>query len=89
MDIIPPPETYAPLDYISPPAIHFRAPDDLLRTCRHLIGSSDGYYYGCTQIWADRCDIFIDISLDPPIIAATLEHELAHCKGWPGDHPPW
>jgi hypothetical protein len=40
-----------------------------------------------------RCEIYLRASdIRPPRwaeLGATLHHELAHCEGWPADHPAW
>lgn len=47
--------------------------------------------YGCAHPRKDKCDIFL---LEPRFYLAgkaqfdaTRRHELAHCNGWPADHP--
>jgi len=33
------------------------------------------------------CIIFLPSSGHPQIVAALRRHEIAHCNGWPADHP--
>lgn len=39
------------------------------------------WFQGCTITHPDRCIVYRVNSRD------VLVHELAHCKGWPADHP--
>jgi hypothetical protein len=37
--------------------------------------------FGCQMMWGDKCLI---LRIDSEAVRA---HELAHCAGWPKDHP--
>jgi hypothetical protein len=46
---------------------------------------------GCTNIGSEYCTIYHapkqDIERYGGTLNMTLRHEIAHCNGWPGDHP--
>lgn len=48
--------------------------------------------YGCSIRWPGGCIIYLP-RIDDVISRADQQqvrtHELAHCKGWPANHPPY
>jgi hypothetical protein len=57
------------------------------RRCRELMAARDPksvvgmYFHGCALSYRDKCWI---IRID---VERVRLHELAHCAGWPPDHP--
>ncbi|SRR6266481_2343321 len=87
MTMLPPPQ------YDHPPSIavieHVMTFDRVNRQCQanHALGR-DGRppppsyrFNGCAHIIAGSCEVW---RIDN---ATTRRHELAHCNGWPADHP--
>lgn len=91
------PEQYVIGDYIQPPEVYLLSKGEVNAICSdHAIPDPTADYTygmaGCVIFsshtfveWKDRysaktCIVFIK-SLD------VLLHELAHCKGWPPNHP--
>ena len=87
MNTLPPPQ----YDVLPPmPVIEHVLTSDLVdRACQaiHALGRDGrppppGYrFYGCAHVTAKSCEVW---RIDD---ATTRRHELAHCAGWPGDHP--
>jgi hypothetical protein len=54
---------------------------ELMRLCR-------GPAEGCATVINGVCYIALPASeKDANVLAAMRRHELAHCNGWPGNHP--
>lgn len=47
----------------------------------HFPGDPTKPFLGCSLMWPDRCEVVRIDRADVKI------HELAHCAGWPADHP--
>lgn len=79
-----PPERY---DYPFPGEVVVRqlSAADAEQACRfsQIIPGREGA--GCMWREGPRCVVVISAST--PNYAATLRHEVAHCNGWPEDHP--
>jgi hypothetical protein len=78
---MPPPARYAkkplpPVQYI------YTSHDDALRMCGPPHPENRTGSIACA-ILGPRCQIVMGPGTPP----GTREHEEAHCKGWPGDHP--
>jgi hypothetical protein len=44
--------------------------------------------FGCAFVDGDYyCDVYISSDLPEPMRTYVREHEMAHCRGWPADHP--
>lgn len=43
--------------------------------------------FGCVDLWPRACDVYIVDDLPKALRAYIESHELAHCRGWPADHP--
>lgn len=41
--------------------------------------------HACAKVIGGVCHIWV---LKDKLTPALLRHELAHCNGWPADHPP-
>lgn len=56
------------------------------------LGTKTLYAWGCAQRRDGACLIFLP-AIGPGVTSALQEqiraHELAHCNGWPNDHPGW
>ena len=71
----------------SPKAVVNALPrDTATRLCRLATGKAA--QFGCAHVESDSCDITLVDDLPPPLRAAVLKHELAHCSGWGADHAP-
>jgi len=53
-----------------------------------------GVLYGCSTIWQViatgvlvKCEIYLLSNLPDDVHERNRRHELAHCNGWPKDHP--
>ena len=42
---------------------------------------------GCAIVGDGECTIYLATKTRRAPVAEVLRHELAHCNGWPGDHP--
>src|SRR6266436_5192659 len=82
-----------PAQYDHPPKIpvieHVLTSDRVDRACQanHALGpdgraAPPGYrFYGCSHVTAKSCEVW---RIDD---ATVRRHEIAHCAGWPADHP--
>lgn len=92
LDVLPPPPTWI----ADPPQtmIELRLPRSRLNVLCRLIGGDPGFQYrdlyGCS-LWAIGGCLIVVPSVDAVITAKTQAdiraHEVAHCNGWPGNHP--
>ena len=93
--IMRPPERYLRMPMYKVPKITLVPQETLQVVCQPEMkrGSPVPFepmiYHGCAINYRTYCDILIDetIADDPVRMHSLLDHELAHCKGWPGDHP--
>ena len=96
-----PPAEYGPayedaVPYLWPPRVIFRSFDDVQRVCSEAGGEpTRGLYYNAcisaTPKESDTkfCEITARDDFDPigQQLHDIIQHELAHCKGWPRNHP--
>jgi len=92
-----PPAKYDKMPFKTPVKV-YRLPIGLLQKICQNNWAPLGLVYGCAWTWPKHCNVFIPESPVinvgfplPPIPVVTpemiLEHELAHCAGWPRNHP--
>lgn len=66
----------------------FKLPRDLaFRSCE-LAGAPPNQH-GCAEVIVglDACYVWVVDDLPVPFMEAVINHELAHCRGWPQSHP--
>lgn len=66
--------------------------DRVREICTRAVGYEERFacvfvYEATESGMPERCSIYIAAGLPPAMYDDALEHELAHCKGWPADHP--
>lgn len=59
--------------------------ENVAESCRWLTGKAGEF--GCTMLVPHLCTIRVAKELPQEFRDAVVHHELAHCHGWPGDHP--
>lgn len=58
----------------------------LIETCSNMVKKFEDW--GCSRIIGKGyCQVFINSDLPENIRQSVFRHELAHCNGWPADHP--
>lgn len=82
---VPSPEWFQkPL--VEKPIIKDETPERVDLFCTAMSGKREPI--ACTRIlpgWA--CEITINEALPKKLYKVVLHHEMAHCHGWPADHP--
>tara|TARA_R110000868_G_C10824659_1_gene758881 strand:- start:75 stop:428 length:354 start_codon:yes stop_codon:yes gene_type:complete len=53
--------------------------------CEQATGKPE--QFGCMDFRGKYCVVVITDDMPEPFRIAVLEHEVAHCRGWPGTHP--
>lgn len=88
-----------PSAWVSPPAwtcdknddearVMCLSPDRVERACGALVGDGSRQPYGCAAIMAPAaCIVIVNETLPGDELARVIEHEKAHCRGWPPSHP--
>lgn len=88
LGVIRPPLRYNHMPTI--PVVLFRpSPEKVAEICAQWIPAGHDIVRGCAFITAlNTCHVFIrrDIGLSH-LFWYSWHHELAHCNGWPADHP--
>ena len=59
--------------------------EDISEICTEATGKAEPF--GCTFVLPTECSVYVSEDLPPLFRKAVETHELAHCAGWPGDHP--
>src|SRR5690349_15851204 len=90
--LVMPPARYATGPYLYPVKIHRMRNDRMLRVCVNVVPTKGGYAapdLGCTKVGPVSCDVYLPKKRTIPKLLADhiVLHELAHCRGWPGNHP--
>ncbi len=85
--VMSPPAKWA-FEPIGPVEVHYLPQPEVTEICTKGAGEFEDI--GCA--WpatpeSDVCVIYIAKELHFGLKARVLEHEKAHCNGWPGDHP--
>lgn len=83
-DQVDPPAHFRSGTYLAPPKIRFLPREKTFEVC---LAATRITTLGCAEIYADACRVTIADDLPPTFLKAVVEHELAHCRGWPGNHP--
>lgn len=78
-----------PAHYLDMPApahtvVHVAGKRALQRMCRN-----PAVRLGCADSTTMTIYVLAELRQDPVRHACLMRHELAHLKGWPGDHPSW
>ena len=80
-----PPDRYRDMDFAGEIIVRNFPAKEVLESCSMIVKKQEGN--GCALFTPSNCIIMINQDMPPDMYAATLEHEEAHCKGWPADHP--
>lgn len=79
------PDRYMSGQTLAPAHIHMVDGKSLYATC--ILPQA----YACATLSLSTCDIYIWDGYQPKtsygFYEVLLEHEMAHCRGWPGNHP--
>ena len=82
---MPPPDLY---NYTGPYSIWLEPPAIIETACPNHNPLGKLYsVVGCSYTINGYCYIMIDKTLSDHNYKTVRKHELAHCAGWPGDHP--
>ena len=81
--MVSPPARY--LAYRGELRTHFLPRAEIFETCQYLTGLAGAF--GCANRWPIACDVYVVEDLPKQSRAEVYMHELAHCGGWPADHP--
>ncbi len=66
--------------------IFYKTQEYVTGMCSGIVGKFEDF--GCAAIYPGwQCQIYLSEELPDETIAAIQRHELAHCHGWPADHP--
>jgi hypothetical protein len=90
--LVMPPARYTSGPYLYPVKIHRLPNGRMLSVCVNVIPTKGGYAapeLGCSKVGPVNCDIYLPQKRTIPKLLADhiAQHELAHCRGWPGNHP--
>ena len=90
--LVMPPARYTSGPYLYPVKIHRLPNGRMLSVCVNVIPTKGGYAapeLGCSKVGPVNCDIYLPQKRTIPKLLADhiVQHELAHCRGWPGNHP--
>lgn len=83
--LISPPARYSQAAYPHEVRVHYLPRARVVDECYYL--TSKAGQIGCADKWPEACDIYVAEDLPGPFRDAVHLHELAHCHGWPADHP--
>lgn len=82
-----PPAKYAG-DYAGELAVHLIDRANVWRECsdngRHKVRKDAA---GCALLEPGRCTVYLAKRTRRAPLDAIMAHEIAHCNGWPADHP--
>jgi hypothetical protein len=82
---IDPPAKWMTAPYSGQLHLQVLPPDELKNICDVVVGRSEPL--GCSIVNPWHCTIYISNRLPSLFQGALLQHEEAHCRGWPADHP--
>ena len=82
---IDPPEKWLSEPYFGTIEVTVLPKAQLAEKCFQLVNQAEPH--GCADLGYLDCIIYISADLPPPMWTNIYEHELAHCHGWPSDHP--
>jgi hypothetical protein len=90
--LVMPPARYASGPYLYPVKLHRMPNDQRLGVCVNVVATRGGLAspdLGCTKVGPVSCDVYLPKKRTIPKLLADhiVLHELAHCRGWPGNHP--
>lgn len=68
--------------------MHLLSRAEVFDICRYETGLDAPQFLGCAVTWPIACDVYVVADLLEPLRGTVTRHEIAHCNGWPGDHPP-
>lgn len=84
-DMTMPPLKYDHIDFDGTISVVFEDPGTLHKICAQANASET---LGCSSLYsAGYCVIWMSKGLPDMTQKMLRLHEMAHCKGWPGDHP--
>ena len=78
--LMPPPDIY---NYTGAYSVWSKPAAIMQKAC----GTDRHDVVGCSFTVGENCYIVLDDTLNAHNYKRVLKHELAHCAGWPGDHP--
>ncbi len=58
---------------------------EILSICRQANGKAENF--GCAFPTIGRCSVYVSEELPKLLREHVQIHEVAHCHGWPADHP--
>ena len=83
--VVTPPQRYLDAPYEWEIRVNSLPRIEVFEEC--FYGSGKPEQIGCARPWPKACDIYISNDLPEETHKIVLRHELAHCHGWPGNHP--
>ena len=84
-DLPMPPDRYFDRPYTGIIDIVPEPANEIAAFCTAAMGKAEGH--ACTFVAPTRCTIYVSQDLPKKFRKAVERHELAHCRGWPADHP--
>jgi hypothetical protein len=68
-----------------PVTVEYLSRSQTFKFCQFVVGKAGEV--GCATVYPHQCSVWIAEDLPKPFRDAVERHELAHCHGWPADHP--
>src|SRR5690349_8686516 len=82
-----PPARYASGPYLKPLRVLTLPVSDIAKICGHVAQGGKMERVACAVFYRFSCYVYIANQLPSGWRPGVLEHEKAHCRGWPANHP--
>lgn len=79
------PARYLDAPYTGELRMHVLPRKEIHEVCERLTGKAA--QFGCADVWPIACDVYVANDMPGKLHDHVVKHELAHCRGWPADHP--
>ena len=83
--LIDPPAAWFDVKFHGSIEIFLNDQEEIESICSESVGKAERF--GCSLVSPTECFIYIAEEIPGPFRRAITQHELAHCNGWPADHP--